>query len=296
MTITYHQVTFECSRDTAESLSLFLADSDALAVSLIDAADEPIFEPGLNEMPLWSQVKVIALFADAEQAQTTINILQQLLENMPTYKIESVEDRDWITETQAQFQPQCFADRLWVCPEWETVPHDEQAVLKLAPGLAFGTGTHPTTQMCLTALAQLVKPNMEVIDFGCGSGILGLAALALDAKKVYCIDIDPQALEATQYNADINNFAEEKLFIGMVEQMPAAVQADILVANILAQPLIDLKNIFQKLLKNDGILILAGLLETQAQQIIDAYQPWAKLHIFKQQDEWACLIADFKAP
>ena len=285
---TYHQVTIECPRSMAEPLSRFLADSSALAVSLLDAKDNPIYEPGLNEMPLWDDVKVIALFEHNTEAEETLALLATLLEYTPNYSIAVIEERDWVAETQAQFAAQCFANKLWVYPDWQAIPSDQQPALKLAPGLAFGTGTHPTTQMCLEAIAHFVKPNATLIDFGCGSGILGLAALTLGADYVYCVDIDPQALEATQNNALLNTQNEEKLFIGLAQELPK-VKVDILAANILAKPLIELSSLFESLLKPKGRLILAGVLDTQADLLIEAYRPWITLTAFAQKEEWVCL-------
>lgn len=283
------QLTLECERKFAEPLSKFLNDSEALSVSLMDAADSPIFEPALNETPLWPTVKVIALFQDEETMSATLETLEQLLGALPTYEVEFIESRDWVSETQAQFQPMQIGQQLWIYPEWETIPEAHRPAMKLAPGLAFGTGTHPTTRMCLEALVQFTKPNMNIIDFGCGSGILGLAALTLGAHKVYFTDIDPQALEATQKNIDSNDFSHEKYLIALPEDFPS-IKADILVANILAKPLIDLKNIFCAHLKTNGKIILAGLLESQTTEIATAYKDWKILTPFMQEDEWVCLI------
>lgn len=289
---TYHQLTLTCTRAMAEPLARFLTDSVALSVSLMDAADDPIYEPGLNEMPLWEQVNVVALFDNAAEAKETLDLLAQLLEYTPSHTIDIIEERDWVIETQAQFSAQCVADKLWIYPAWQEIPSTHQPVLKLAPGLAFGTGSHPTTQMCLAALAEFVTPRMTALDFGCGSGILGLAALALDAAYVYCIDIDPQALEATQNNAELNHYQAEQLFIGSVEQLPH-ITVDILVANILAQPLIELHTTFKQLLKAQGRIILAGILETQVDLLIDTYRPWVTLTVFQQQAEWVCLTGTY---
>lgn len=285
---TYHQITLECPRSTAEPLSRFLADSPALAVSLLDAKDHAIYEPALNEMPLWDEVKVVALFENNTETEETLTLLEALLEYTPNYSIAVIEERDWVAETQAQFSAQCFADKLWVYPDWQTIPTAHQPALKLAPGLAFGTGTHPTTQMCLEAIACFVDAKATVIDFGCGSGILGLAALTIGADYVYCVDIDPQALEATRNNALLNAQNEEQLFIGLVEACPK-VQVDLLVANILAKPLIELSPLFESLLKPNGRLILAGILENQAELLMAAYQPWISLTCFTQKEEWVCL-------
>jgi len=285
---TYHQVTFECARPLAEPLSHFLTDSAALAVSLLDAKDDAIYEPALNEMPLWHEVKVVALFDNHSEAEQTLALLATLLEYTPNYSIAVIEEQDWVAATQAQFSAQCFANKLWVYPDWQAIAADHQPALKLAPGLAFGTGTHPTTQMCLEAITDFLIPQSTVIDFGCGSGILGLAALTLGADYVYCVDIDPQALEATKNNALLNAQQEEKLFIGLVAELPM-IKVDMVVANILAKPLIELSSLFAALLKSKGRLILAGILDTQADLLIETYRPWITLTALTQKEEWVCL-------
>ncbi len=285
----YTQITFFCEQKQAKALSEFLSEADTLAVSLMDAADEPIFEPKPGETPLWSEVRVIALFANERSAHATLSLLKELLGDIIPYQIETIQERDWVSETQAQFQPLCIAEKFWIYPEWQEVLH-HQPVLKLAPGLAFGTGAHETTRICLEALAKFVQPGNIIIDFGCGSGILGCAALLLGAKKAYFIDIDPQALEATERNIFLNQFPPEKFFIGLPDALPK-VHADILVANILANPLIELKPAFEKLLNPEGKIILAGLLENQAEEVTRCYHPWRKLVRFKQAGEWVCLWA-----
>ena len=179
----YYQLRCTSTRETSQALAEFFHEADAVSVSLLDAADEPLFEPKPGEMPLWSEITVLALFIDEGAAQQAAVILQQLCPELTISEIEIIEDRDWISETQNQFQAQCFGERLWVYPAWDQVPEEHEPALRLAPGLAFGTGTHPTTQMCIEALAKFLQPKDVVIDFGCGSGILGLAALKMEQEQ-----------------------------------------------------------------------------------------------------------------
>jgi len=284
-----YQIIFETTKDQAEKLGSFLEEAGALSVSFLDAEDEPIFEPAPGALPLWENVQLIALFSSEDEIHSTLRVLEKFLGKLPLYKVEAVEMRDWVTETQQQFQPQCVAEKFWIYPEWETIPSQSLPVLKLAPGLAFGTGTHPTTHMCLEALAAYVKPGMEVIDYGCGSGILGLAALALGASHALLTDIDPQALESSARNAQSNAFQKKALSMYLASELPSC-QADVLVANILAGPLVALKPTFEKLLKPTGKIILSGLLASQAEELIAAYAPWRRLHVWKQCEEWICLV------
>ncbi len=290
----YYQIIVKCSQDLAEALVELIENTGAASVSLEDAQDEPLFEPKPDEMPLWSQVKLTALYTDESVAQEALEVLQAKYPFFNFFPIEILADRDWVRETQAQFTSQCFKDLLWLYPAWEEVQTGHTPVVKLAPGLAFGTGTHPTTQMCLNALVEFVHPKDQVIDFGCGSGILGIAALKLGAQKVYAIDIDPQAWEATQNNAALNTIDAQQLWVGDNQSLPSTLKVEVLVANILAKPLIDLNVVFKKLLKPEGKIILAGLLQEQVEVLIAAYQPWVTLEIYAQEEEWVCLVGDYK--
>src|SRR3989338_4410868 len=163
MPLQYHQITFHCPQKVAKALDNFLNETEAISVTLMDAEDAPIYEPGLEETPLWPKVKLLALFSTDAALQTTLTLLKKFLDPFPPYEIDLIEERDWITEIQNQFQPLCFGNKLWVYPEWQSIPSEHQPALKLSPGLAFGTGSHPTTQLCLEALTQGVRPGMTVI-------------------------------------------------------------------------------------------------------------------------------------
>ena len=270
----------------AEGLSDALEAIGSLAVTLGDAADNPIFEPPIGSTPIWPDTRVMGLF---EASRDTDRLLQQLKARWPQLdsypvKIEALEDKDWVREWMDQFVPIQFGQRLWVVPTWLTPPDPNAVNLLLDPGLAFGTGGHPTTALCLTWLAQADLSEQTVIDFGCGSGILACAAAKLGAKRVIATDIDPQALRATGQNADVNAVALE---IYLPEQMPE-VQADVLVANILFNPLKQLAPIFLGLLKPSGRLVMSGILKTQAAELIEFFTQFG-MELVSQEDreDWS---------
>lgn len=285
------QVKIEVAPDDAEGYEDLLLELGSSAVTLEDAADQPLFEPAMGTTPLWSQTRITGLF----EAETDIPMLelglkaghQQLHgeQSMPAYKIEILEDKDWEREWMDNFHPIQFGPRLWVCPSWKPVPNPDAVNLMLDPGLAFGTGTHPTTAMCLEWLDQQQLEQQTVIDYGCGSGILGIAALLLGAKQVYGTDIDPQALQASRANAEKNQLSEDQLLLCYPDKMPA-LEADLLVANILAGPLVELAPTLAKLVKSGGQLVLSGVLASQADELISTYQQWFNLEPVAQQEEW----------
>ena len=285
----YYQLIFTVLSEKADEISMLLSNGDALAVSLLESGENPLYETELDKIILWDSVRFEVLFETFDKAQKEIIFLENYFKMSFDYQIEKLENQDWITLTQAQFLPKCFGEKLWIYPEWYADVPEKDLILKLAPGLAFGTGTHPTTQMCLKKLTEIVTPNAIVIDFGCGSGILGLSALKLGAKAVYCIDIDEQALAATQNNAKLNEFANDHLFIGFPQDLPN-IKTDILVANILAQPLIELKDTLKKLLKPKSFLILSGILKEQSQDVIKAFSEIGLLlTVEAEMEEWVCL-------
>ncbi|KTC82425.1 50S ribosomal protein L11 methyltransferase [Legionella cherrii] len=257
-----------CPSQEIELLSNELEEFGALSIMLTDKNDNPVLEPEPGTTPLWPEVVIQALFSEVFQAQFTRD---HILQNHPELActLEILEDKDWERAWMDDFKPQRFGQRLWVCPTWSTPPEPNAVNLMLDPGLAFGTGTHPTTALCLTWLEQADLKNKEVIDYGCGSGILTLAALKLGAAEVHAVDIDQQALQATQNNASANELDERKLSIGMPDTLSKPV--DLIIANILLAPLISLKERFQQLLNPEGMLIVSGILEEQAPELIKTY-------------------------
>lgn len=282
------------SEHTSEIEDLLLAIG-AQAVTMRDAANNPIYEPKLGTTPLWETVTIVALF-DAEQPLSVqMEQLKSLYESeyeaaFPSYKLELVEDKDWVREWMDTFKPMPFGERLWICPSW-LEPEDANAVnLKLDPGLAFGTGTHPTTAMCLRWLDGQDVTDKTVLDFGCGSGILGIAALLLGAKHMVGIDIDPQAVLATDENAQRNNIDANRIEIYLPEDAPQS-QVEIVLANILAGPLVELKEAILSHLLPNGLLVLSGILASQAQTVADAYAQHCDILSIDEDDGWVRICA-----
>jgi ribosomal protein L11 methyltransferase len=278
------QFIFDSDPDAAEQLSDKLSECGASAVTFEDNADQPLYEPEIGSTPLWSATRVIALFNADTNIDETLSILSSLIApaKLPKYKVEAVEDKDWEREWMDNFHPICFGEQLWICPSWHTPPQQDAINIMLDPGLAFGTGTHPTTALCLNWLDQADVKDKYVIDYGCGSGILAIAAALLGAKKVIGVDTDPQALEATQANAERNGVQIDTYF---PDECPLE-QADLLIANILAGPLQSLAELFSNLTKAGAPIILSGILEEQAQDVASTYQAWFDMRPPTQKEEW----------
>lgn len=262
------QLIFTCTSQQAETLSDVLSATGAASVTFQDYADQPIYEPAIGETPLWSVTSVIALFDAETDCDAVLQALHSQLGEIPEYHIETVEDKDWEREWMDNFHPICFGEKLWIVPSWHQPPQPEAVNILLDPGLAFGTGTHPTTALCLQWLDNADLTGKTVIDYGCGSGILAIAAALLGADKVIGVDTDPQALEATQANAARNNVIIETY----LPQHCPEIQADLLLANILAEPLIELMPRFLQLTHRQSELVLSGILEAQAVTVHQHYQ------------------------
>lgn len=280
------QIRINATKETAEVISDELMELGCPSVTFVDAKDTPIYEPKLGEVTLWADTTVIGLFdasVDMQAITEQLATLPVLQENF-VYKVEQLEDKDWEREWMDNFHPIQFGERLWICPSWRDVPDPSAVNVLLDPGLAFGTGTHNTTALCLRWLDSLDLTGKTVVDFGCGSGILGIAALKLGAKRVIGIDIDPQALEASRDNAERNGVADQ-LEVYLPEDQPEF-EADILVANILAQPLRELHQVILGLLKSGGQFALSGILEEQVSSVEDIYRQYANLETSQQDGEW----------
>lgn len=279
------------SESHVDSLSEQLTEFGALAVTYQDAGDQPIFEPQPDTKLLWQQTTITSLFDSEHPIKPILDFLktQQNLGILSEIKQTYLADEDWERRCLDSFKPMQFGKRLWVCPSWHSIPDPNAVNLILDPGLAFGTGSHPTTALCLEWLEQQVKPNDIVIDYGCGSGILAIAALKLGASQAIAIDNDPQALAATQANAKRNQISATQLIIAPPGE-PVSTQADILIANILAQPLIGLAPVFASFLTKKGAKIaISGILSTQATEVINAYAPWFVMQPPVTRNEWVRL-------
>lgn len=274
------------TREQVAPIEQCLEGVGALSVTLQDHADHPIYEPALGETPLWQTTRVTGLFeADADTSG-----IEAQLKLPPTCHVQwqILEDKDWEREWMRHYAPIQCADNLWICPSWITPPNPAAVNLLLDPGLAFGTGTHPTTFLCLQWLAQQDLSGCAVVDYGCGSGILGIASLLLGAQQAIGIDLDPQALLATADNAQRNGLALERFPVCLPEQAPT-ISADLVLANILAGPLVQLAPKLVDSLKAKGSICLSGILANQASMVQAAYQDKIDFDPVHSLNGWVCL-------
>jgi len=291
------QLKFNYKNPDADSLSDYLMELGALAVTFLDAEDKPILEPKPGETPLWDHLIVLALFeadVDTKSIDSAIQSHDFAQSIGQQYEWEIIRDQDWERSWMENFKPMQFGERVWIIPSWCEAPEPDAVNIKLDPGLAFGTGTHATTALCLQWLDSADLTGKTVIDYGCGSGILAIAALLLGAEKVYAVDIDPQAIEATKQNLQRNGIDSKRLVLGLPEQVKLP-QADILVANILAEPLRQLAESIANSVQVSGNLVLSGLLETQADELNSLYSQWFEMDDAKVQEDWARLSGTKKS-
>ncbi len=292
--MTWIQIHLTTNKQTAPLAELLLEGLGALSVTMEDAANEPMLEPAPGETPIWSRTRITGLFpedCDPEQ------LCQHIKLKLPTSSIFGLEvvhlaDQVWERVWLDDFHPMQFGNRLWIAPDGQTPEQPDAITVQLDPGLAFGTGTHPTTALCLNWLDQAEIEGKTVIDFGCGSGVLSIAALLLGARTVVAIDHDPQALQATADNAEKNRVLEGLTILNA--KQPLETLADITIANILAATLIELEPLFATRTKKRGEIILSGILEEQANSVIEAFQEnfdiqsptildgWVLLHGFRR--------------
>ncbi len=276
------------SREDAPQVEDSLLAAGALSVTLQDNADEPIFEPALGETPLWAATRVTGLFeANADTGMVERDLA---LASRSGWSWQLLEDRDWEREWMKDFAPMQCGPGLWICPTWADPPEPDAVNIMLDPGLAFGTGTHPTTYLCLQWLAAQRLRGKSFVDYGCGSGILAVAAARLGAEPVFAVDIDPQALLATRTNADRNQLPEHRIAVSFPDGCKASA-ADVLVANILAGPLVELAPVLEPLVKPGGLLCLSGILEEQAGAVMAAYSSRFCFEPVQSRQGWVCLVA-----
>jgi ribosomal protein L11 methyltransferase len=284
----WQQISAVVSASVGEQLGAAMQTSGALAVTLIDAADEPIYEPPLGTTPLWAATCVQGLYsAEVDFESLTGELTATLGLETVVWRVNTIADQPWERVWMDRFAPLPFGDRLWICPTHHDIPEQAQVVVRLDPGLAFGTGTHPTTSMCLNVLDATNVSNLDVIDYGCGSGILAIAALKLGANSAVGIDIDEQALTATRDNAARNGVESRLRTFGPDQFNPSAV--DVVLANILAGPLVKLAPTLGGITKPGGLLVLSGVLATQLESIVSAYKLEFDLAPPKQVEDWICI-------
>lgn len=280
----------------AEVLSDGLLELGALSVDMHDAAagtmrEQPLFgEPGEPIEQIWFDTEVTALFAEDADIPAIMHMVTQIaqLPSQPDYRLAYIEEQDWVRLTQSQFNPIQISSRLWIVPTWHQPPDASAINLVLDPGLAFGTGSHPTTKLCLAWLDENLKKGDTVLDYGCGSGILAIAALKLSAGHVLGVDIDPRAITASHENADRNRCDPSKIKFA-TENSESTSQFDVVVANILANPLMMLAPILISATQRGGYIVLSGILKEQANEVLDIYQQWFNMQIAREEEGWVLL-------
>ncbi len=283
----WQQLALRLPGTEAEAIQQQLEEAGALSVTWLDAEDQPLLEPAPGEQPVWDEVILKGLF----EAEKDLNALRPALEARPGVQwlgVETVHNQAWERAWMDQFQPMRFGRRLWIVPSSHAVPEAAEVVLHLDPGLAFGTGTHATTALCLRWLDAHPPEGMKVLDYGCGSGVLALAALLLGAEQATGVDIDPQALEASLENARRNGL-QDRLTVHTPENQPAG-DYPLVLANILAGPLCALAETLATRVATGGTLVLSGILADQADTVRNAYAPHLRFQHQENQDDWVRLV------
>ena len=284
------QLTLEAIEHRPEQLEDALLQAGALAVTLEDAGDQPVLEPAPGETPLWVRTRITGLF----DAQTDIEVVKGQLRRflhaviLPECCLTQLEERNWVRTWMDHFHPMRFGQRLWVCPTNQIPPEPEAINIRLDPGLAFGTGTHPTTALCLEWLDGAHLAGQTVLDYGCGSGILAIAAAKLGAKRVWAVDIDPQALLASDDNA-AENEVENRIELANPTELPENLRVDVLLANILAGVLVRLAAVFGQRVKPGGRLVLSGILESHADTVQAAFECNFNFDPVRRREDWVLL-------
>lgn len=291
--MTWLNVSFLTDVAHAEPICDALIEAGALSASIEDADagtpnEQPQFgEPGSVNSPGWARSRVLALFASDAAVASMLEAAAAMvgLAEVPSYSVEIVAEQNWVQLTQSQFDPIRISPRLWIVPSWHETPDPCAINLILDPGMAFGTGSHPTTRLCLEWLERTVTPGCSILDYGCGSGILAIAAARLGASRVAGIDIDPQAVDAAYANAERNGV--DALFSDSAA--PVAGEYDLVVANILSNPLRILAPAICAHVRSGGWLALSGVLRQQAEEIIGIYAAWLPLTVTDVREDWVCL-------
>ena len=287
------QLKIDTTKAQAPVLEELLETLGAAAVLMEDSADQPLLEPPPGATPLWDATRVIGIFTVDSEMDAIIEFLEaQLGEALPAHRVEVLEDKDWVRAWMDHYHPMRFGDRLWVVPSWTPPPQPDAVNLLLDPGLAFGTGTHPTTALCMEWLDSLDLQGKTVIDYGCGSGILAVAALLLGAKEAWCVDNDPQALTATRNNAEHNGVGE-RVHVFMPDDMPD-MQADVIVANILAGPLAMLAPVMAAHSHAGTHIALSGIIRPQVDELREVYGEWFDMDGLAIKEEDWCRLSGIR--
>jgi ribosomal protein L11 methyltransferase len=290
--VSWLQLRLDTSPEQIDALEALMLAAGAVAVTMEDNADQPVLEPGVGETPLWHQTRLTGLFTADTDMDAALAQFPPALLAACNQRVEILEDKDWEREWISHYRPMRFGTRLWVCPSWLEPPEPDAVNLLLDPGLAFGTGTHPTTALCLAELDGMDLAGCQVVDYGCGSGILAVAALKLGAAQALGVDNDPQALVASRDNCARNQLPEAALKVALPGAEAIAHwqgRTDLVVANILAGPLMALSDTLLGLLQPGGTLMLSGLLNTQAEELCAHYRDRLQLTVVGEREDWVCL-------
>lgn len=289
--MSWQTLSIEVSRErSADAEDAFLA-SGAMSVTLCDAGDDPVLETPPGETPLWPRVRLSGLYpADADPERARLELAAALGDQGLRVDFATLPDREWVRAWMDRFGPMRFGARLWIVPRGSRAPDARAVTLHLDPGLAFGTGTHPTTALCLEWLDAHAPRGLEVLDYGCGSGVLGIAAALLGASRVWCVDHDVQALRATRENARVNG-VEDRIRVCAPAELPPSGH-ELILANILFQPLLELAPRFASLATRGGALVMSGVLEPQAASLVAAYAGAFEGFETATREGWARVAAD----
>jgi ribosomal protein L11 methyltransferase len=294
--MTWLQMSIQTTKANVEAWSDALIAAGAVSITLDEDTQQPIYELSPDHHPLWDRMSLIALFPaeyDSDLLKLRLsNQIDSIVLDQAVWK--NIAEEDWLLKWQENLQPMLFGNKLWVCPSWCEIPDPQAINIILDPEMAFGTGTHPTTALCLEWIAENIQPGNTVVDYGCGSGILAIAAAKLGATKVYGIEIDPVALEVSNNNALKNNISSAVFSTYLTDQTPD-VQVDVVVANILFNPLLELAPIIAVLLKPNGKIVLSGLLTDQAAAIQACYGQMFKDFVVTHKDEWIRIEANLRS-
>jgi len=290
----WQQISFEVQKSEVDLISEVLVGLGSLSITFKDAQDNDIYEPPVGTTPLWEKVTVAALFSSEMSKDYVEKTILEICD-INISDATSLKDKVWEKECQKDFPAMQFGKKLWVCPSWDIKPElsTEDVVIMMDPGLAFGTGTHQTTSLCLEYLDENPPVNLDVIDFGCGTGILAIAAAKLKAKSVLAIDNDPQAVIASHENANKNHCNDVINAIHSMDQDNSS-RCDLLIANILANPIIELEPLFSEFLKSNGTILLSGIIKDQVKEVVSCYsQNFTDIKLANK-DEWYRISATRK--
>lgn len=287
----WQQLKIQTSAEGSSDIEQILLDHNALSITYLDSEDQPIYQLEPGGTPLWDRITLQALFPAQQELKSLLALLsfQPAVLNRENLVVEELADQSWERSWMDKFNAMQFGDRLWICPSWQEPPDPEAINIMLDPGLAFGSGTHATTALCLKWLAGQQLEGLEVIDYGSGSGVLAIAAALMGANRVHAVDNDAQAIAATVDNANRNHISQGQIIAYLPEALPR-IKTDLLMANILAEPLHELADRFADLVKPGGKLLLSGILQEQVAALSESYQRWFHMEPAVSEGDW-CRLA-----